>query len=88
MIAARSTFTLPSSRTNYKPPSPLVKPRSRDVVRFFFDNLLPISSLSQLERDKTLFPSFSPAIGAPLGRQLAGIDTVAIPFLVPTREAA
>jgi hypothetical protein len=27
---------------------------------------------------------FSPGIGAALGRQLAGIDTVAWPFLVPT----
>jgi hypothetical protein len=26
---------------------------------------------------------FSPAVAAPLGRQLAGIDTVAWPFLVP-----
>jgi hypothetical protein len=38
--------------------------RSHAVVRFFFDNLLPIASLSALERDRTLFPSFTPAIGA------------------------
>ncbi len=38
--------------------------RSHAVVRFFFDNLLPIASLSALERDPTLFPSFTPAIGA------------------------
>jgi hypothetical protein len=39
-------------------------PRARPVVRFFFDNLLPLSGLSDAERDRTLFPKFSPAIGA------------------------
>ena len=39
-------------------------PRSRPVVRFFFDNLLPIANLSRLERDEELFPTFSAAIGA------------------------
>jgi hypothetical protein len=39
-------------------------PRSRAVVRFFFDNLLPINGLTDLTRDKVLFPSFSPTIGA------------------------
>jgi len=39
-------------------------PRSRPVVRFFFDNLLPISNLSRLERDEELFPTFSAPIGA------------------------
>jgi hypothetical protein len=38
-------------------------PRARQMVRFFFDNLLPISGLSGLERDRTLFPTFTPAIG-------------------------
>jgi hypothetical protein len=38
--------------------------RARAMLRFFFDNLLPISSLSALERDGALFPSFTPAIGA------------------------
>jgi hypothetical protein len=42
----------------------LEDPRARQVVRFFFDNLLPIGSLASLERDRTLFPSFAPAIGA------------------------
>ena len=37
--------------------------RSHAVIRFFFDNLLPINSLSDLTRDKTQFPTFSPAIG-------------------------
>jgi hypothetical protein len=39
-------------------------PRSRPVVRFFFDNLLPIPALTALERDATLFPTFTAAIGA------------------------
>jgi hypothetical protein len=39
-------------------------PRSHAVVRFFFDNLLPINGLTDLTRDKVLFPSFSPTIGA------------------------
>jgi len=33
--------------------------RARPVVRFFFDNLLPISGLNNLARDKTLFPVYS-----------------------------
>ena len=39
-------------------------PKARPIVRFFFDNLLPIASLSQLERDRAMYPSFTPAIGA------------------------
>jgi hypothetical protein len=42
----------------------LEDPRSRPVVRFFFDNLLPISNLSRLERDEALFPTFSAQTGA------------------------
>lgn len=42
----------------------LADPRSREVVRFFFDNLLPISGLSQLERDKTTYPTFNSKIGS------------------------
>jgi hypothetical protein len=38
--------------------------RARKMVRFFFDNLLPISGLHDLERDKALYPTFTPAIGA------------------------
>jgi hypothetical protein len=33
-------------------------------VRFFFDNLLPISGLSQLERDPALYPTYTGQIGA------------------------
>jgi hypothetical protein len=36
--------------------------RSRPVVRFFFDNLFPLSILTGLDRDHTLFPAFSPTI--------------------------
>ena len=32
-------------------------------ARFFFDNLLPINGLTDLERDKTLFPGFTAQIG-------------------------
>src|SRR6185436_19605475 len=39
-------------------------PRARLVVRFFFDSLLPISALGGLERDRSQFPTYSPAIGA------------------------
>jgi hypothetical protein len=42
----------------------LEDPRSHDVVRFFFDYLLPISQLGELERDPSLFPSFSKTIGS------------------------
>jgi hypothetical protein len=38
--------------------------KAKQVIRFFFDNLLPISNLSQLERDEALFPTYSAAIGA------------------------
>lgn len=38
--------------------------RARTMVRFFFDNLLPISALSSLERDAEHFPTFSASVGA------------------------
>jgi hypothetical protein len=38
--------------------------RARGVVRFFFDNFLPISALSQLERDRERYPTFSAQIGS------------------------
>lgn len=38
--------------------------RSRRVIRFFFDGLLPISGLNALERDSELYPTFSSEIGA------------------------
>lgn len=41
----------------------LADPRSRQMVRFFFDNYLPISSLTDLERDPQEFPTFSSRIG-------------------------
>lgn len=43
----------------------LVKtPEARSVVAYFFDNYLPINGLTDLSRDRELFPSFSPEIGA------------------------
>jgi hypothetical protein len=38
-------------------------PRARPVLRFFFDNVLPLSGLTDLERDKVQFPTFSAEIG-------------------------
>jgi hypothetical protein len=38
--------------------------RSRPVIRFFFDNLLPISALASLERDPARYPTFTAQIGA------------------------
>ncbi|WP_234023769.1 DUF1592 domain-containing protein [Sorangium cellulosum] len=38
--------------------------QARPVLRFFFDNLLPISNLADLERSEESFPTFSRAIGA------------------------
>jgi hypothetical protein len=38
--------------------------QSRPVIRFFFDNLLPISNLADLERSAEDFPAFSRSIGA------------------------
>ncbi|WP_437331166.1 DUF1592 domain-containing protein [Sorangium sp. So ce381] len=42
----------------------LEDPRSRATVRYFFDNLLPISSLADLERNAETFPTFSRTIGS------------------------
>jgi hypothetical protein len=39
-------------------------PRSHSMVRFFFDNLLPIASLSQLTRDPMVFPGWTADVGA------------------------
>jgi hypothetical protein len=37
----------------------LADPRAKSVVRFFFDNLLPISGLTNLQRDPARFPIYS-----------------------------
>jgi hypothetical protein len=39
-------------------------PRSHVVLRFFFDNLLPINGLTDLTRDPELYPAYSGALGA------------------------
>jgi hypothetical protein len=41
----------------------LADPRSHSVVRFFFDNFLPISGLTTLERDKTQYPAYTATLG-------------------------
>ncbi len=38
-------------------------PKSHPMVTSFFDSLLPLQSLTDLARDKTLFPTFSATIG-------------------------
>jgi hypothetical protein len=42
----------------------LADPKAREVVRFFFDSLLPIQSLASLERDAAAYPMFSAKIGS------------------------
>ncbi|HEY6881264.1 MAG TPA: DUF1592 domain-containing protein [Polyangiales bacterium] len=42
----------------------LEDPRSHVVLRFFFDNLLPINGLTDLTRDPTLYPAYSGTLGA------------------------
>lgn len=42
----------------------LTDPKARDIVTYFFDNLLPISNITDVARDLTLFPTFSSTIGA------------------------
>ncbi len=39
-------------------------PRSHPIIAYFFDSLLPINTLTSLERDKTLYPTFNPTIGS------------------------
>ncbi|HEX2871172.1 MAG TPA: DUF1592 domain-containing protein [Polyangiaceae bacterium] len=47
----------------------LADPKAREVVRFFFNKLLPIESLAALERDAALFPKFSSKIGSLLKQE-------------------
>jgi hypothetical protein len=42
----------------------LADPKAREVVRFFFDSLLPIQSLASLERSTVDYPTFSAKIGS------------------------
>jgi len=44
--------------------------KSHAMVAFYFDNLLPIPDLQSLERDKTLFPTFSSTIGAAMRKEV------------------
>ena len=44
-------------------------PRAKKMVRFFFDNLLPLTGLSDLERDKMLFPTFNATVGGLMGEE-------------------
>jgi len=62
--AARSGELLEADGIRAQAARMLADPRSHAVVRFFFDSLLPISGLSDIERDPTLFPGFSSELGA------------------------
>jgi hypothetical protein len=42
----------------------LTDPRAHEVVRYFFDYLLPIQGLSALQRDPTVYPTFNANIGS------------------------
>lgn len=42
----------------------LTDPRAETSLRFFFDKLLPISSLSSLPRDLTLYPTFTAEVAS------------------------
>jgi hypothetical protein len=42
----------------------LADPKTREVVRFFFDSLLPIQSLASLERSPVEYPMFNAKIGS------------------------
>jgi hypothetical protein len=44
--------------------------KSHAVVSFFFDNLLPLSILTGLERDKTTYPTFSSTVGASMRKEV------------------
>jgi hypothetical protein len=62
--AARSGELLTADGVRTQATRMLGDARAKRMVRFFFENLLPISGLSDLERDKTLYPAYTPAIGA------------------------
>ncbi|MGH1342253.1 MAG: DUF1592 domain-containing protein [Nannocystales bacterium] len=48
----------------------LADPRARTVVRFFFDNALPISGLAYLERDPERYPSYDAQVGAAMREEV------------------
>jgi Protein of unknown function (DUF1592)/Protein of unknown function (DUF1588)/Protein of unknown function (DUF1587)/Protein of unknown function (DUF1595)/Protein of unknown function (DUF1585) len=62
--AARSGELLTADGVRSQATRMLGDARARRTVRFFFENLLPISGLSDLERDRMLYPAYTPAIGA------------------------
>jgi len=48
----------------------LAAPQARAVVRFFFDNALPISGLQYLERDPDRYPSYDAQVGASMREEV------------------
>jgi Protein of unknown function (DUF1592)/Protein of unknown function (DUF1588)/Protein of unknown function (DUF1587)/Protein of unknown function (DUF1595)/Protein of unknown function (DUF1585) len=63
-VAARTGELLGAEGIRAQATRMLDDPRSRTMIRFFFDNLLPISGLTDLQRDRALFPAFSSELGA------------------------
>ncbi len=48
----------------------LADPRSHRVVRFFFDNALPISALQYLERSEERYPTYDAQVGAAMREEV------------------
>ena len=64
LAAAESDALLDRDEVRAQAERMLEDPKARRVVRHFFDNLLPISSLSALERDEERYPLYSAQIGS------------------------
>ncbi len=64
LAAAESGELLDADGVRAQAERMLEDPRARRVVAHFFDNLLPISALSALERDEERYPEYSAQIGA------------------------
>ena len=48
----------------------LADPRAQAMVRFFFDNALPISGLQYLERDSDRYPAYDAQVGAAMREEV------------------
>jgi hypothetical protein len=63
-MAARSGELLTADGVLAQATRMLADPKARPMVRYFFDNLLPISGLTDLERDPKLYPEYTAVLGA------------------------
>jgi Protein of unknown function (DUF1592)/Protein of unknown function (DUF1588)/Protein of unknown function (DUF1587)/Protein of unknown function (DUF1595)/Protein of unknown function (DUF1585) len=64
MAAAASGELLTSEGVKAQAQRLLNDPKARGMVRYFFDNLLPVAGLAHLERDPGQYPAYSAEIGA------------------------